>query len=166
MNDTADTQDTKNQDKKERTKQPKLSETDILKMELKQAQENERRARADYQNLVRRTQDERAQLIKLATKSFVADLLQPLAHLSLASQQLNDQGLNMVIQQLWQVLDTQGLKEINPLGQKFDLLTMEVVDKEEDVDENEGVVVKVVKAGYSLNGEVIQHAKVVIGKKE
>lgn len=137
-----------------------------LQEQLQAAQEGERRARADYQNLVRRTQEERAMLIKLATKSFVADLLQPLAHLSLAAQQINDQGLNMVIQQLWQVLDNQGLKEINPIGQKFDITTMEVVDKEADVDENEGEVIKVVKVGFSLNGEVIEHAKVVMGKKE
>lgn len=136
-----------------------------LQEKITVAQEAERRARADYQNLVRRTQDERAMLIKLATKSFVGDLLQPLSHLTLAATQIKDKGLDMVVGQLWQTLENQGLKEINPVGKKFDLETMEVVDREEGVDENEGVVTKVVKTGYTLNGEVIEHAKVVIGKK-
>jgi molecular chaperone GrpE len=137
-----------------------------LQEKLELAQEAERRARADYHNLVRRTQEERSMLIKLATKSFVADLLQPLSHLTLAAKELKDKGLDMVINQLWHTLEEQGLKEINPLGQKFDITTMDAVDKEADIDENSAVVVKVVKTGYSLNGEVIEHAKVVVGKKE
>jgi molecular chaperone GrpE len=143
-----------------------LDEVELLQEKLVAAQEAERRAKADYHNLVRRTQDERAMLIKLATKSFVADLLAPLSHLTLAAQQLKDKGLDMVIGQLWQTLENQGLKEINPLGQTFDFTTMEVVDKEEGVDETGAVVTKVVKTGYSLNGEVIDHAKVVVGKKD
>lgn len=146
--------------KKEST--PQLDE---LQQQLVEAQEAERRARADYQNLLRRTQDERAMVVKLATKSFVSDLLQPLSHLTLAAQQLKDQGLDMVITQLWQALENNGLQEINPVGQPFDLVTMEVVDKEEELDEGSAVVVKVIKTGYSLNGEIIEHAKVVMGKK-
>lgn len=139
-----------------------------LQEKLTAAQESERRARADYQNLVRRTQEERTMLIKLATKSFVSDLLQPLSHLTLAANQIKDKGLDMVISQLWQALEQQGLKEINPLNQSFDLHTMDAVDKEGDVDidDEDTVVVKVVKSGYSLNGEVIEHAKVVVGKRK
>lgn len=149
-------------------KKQEMTEVELLQEKLTAAQESERRARADYQNLVRRNQEERALLIKLATKSFVADLLTPLSHLTLAAQQLKDQGLDMVMGQLWQTLENQGLKEINPLGQPFDIATMEVVDKEDGLDEEDKnvVVVKVVKTGYLLNGEVIEHAKVVMGKKE
>lgn len=144
-----------------------VSEVTELQEKLAAVQDAERRARADYQNLVRRTQDERAMLVKLATKSFVSDLLQPLSHLTLAANQIKDKGLDMVISQLWQTLEQQGLKEINPVGQPFDVHTMDAVDKEGDVSvDDEGVVVtKVVKSGYSLNGEVIEHAKVVVGKK-
>lgn len=144
-----------------------VTELEELQKQLQQAQENERRARADYQNLIRRNQEERASLIKLANKSLVSEMLQPLEHLSLAAQQLNDQGLNMVIVQLWRVLEGQGLKEINPEGKKFDWKTMEAVDKAaEDLVEDEAVVIKVIRKGFQLNGEVIQHAKVIVGKAE
>lgn len=150
------------QDSKKKGEKNELAK---LEEELLQAKNNELRARADYQNLVRRTQQERQQLIKLASKSMVSDLVQPLEHLSLAAQQLNDAGLNMVVSQFWQVLDTHGLQEINPVGEKFNIETMEVVDNPDSVPEEESVVISVVKRGYSLNGEVIQHAKVVVGKK-
>lgn len=143
-----------------------LDPTVVLQDELDQAKDAERRARADYQNLVRRTQQERQQLIKLATKSLVSDLVQPVEHLSLAAEQLNDKGLNMVVHQFWQVLETHGLQEINPVGEKFNLETMEAVDTQDEVSEEESVVKSVVKRGYRLNGAVIQHAKVVVGRKK
>lgn len=147
---------------KEHSKQDSVEE---IKAQLQQAKDAELRARADYQNLIRRNQAERQQLIKLATKSLVSDLLQPIEHLALASQQLNDQGLNMVVTQFWQTLENNGLQEINPVGQPFDVETMEAVEIKGEGSEDELEVLSVVKRGYRLNGEVIQHAKVVVGKK-
>jgi len=115
---------------------------------------------ADYQNLVRRQQDDRGKLIALANENLIGDLLEPLEHLSLAADQIKDPGLQMVIKQFWTKLTEHGLTEINPLGDKFDVLTMEVVDHDQQGD----VVVQVVKRGYRLGEHVIQHAKVILGK--
>lgn len=130
-----------------------------LEAQLQQAKDRELRNLADYQNLVRRTQEERSKFIKMANRDFAEELLQPLDHLSLAAAQLNDNGLNMVVDQLWQVLRQQGLEEINVLGKQFDPATMEVVEKQGQGE----VVTSVVKKGYTLNGEVIQFAKVIVG---
>lgn len=126
------------------------------------AKEKEQRAIADYQNLVRRTREEKASFAKFAAQDLIEDLLEPLEHLSTASNQLNDQGLNMIKDLLWQRLSQHGLEEINPLGQKFNLETMEVVEKQGDGD----LVVSVVRRGYRLHDRVIQHAKVVLGKAD
>lgn len=127
-----------------------------LQHELELAKETERRRLADYQNLQRRQVDERSKTVKFATRELIEALLQPLNHLSLASAQLNDQGLNMVIGQFWQVLNQFGLEEIEVMGKTFDPHTMEVVDTQ-----GEGTIVqKVISKGYRLNGEVIQVAKV------
>lgn len=123
------------------------------------AKESELRSLADYHNLVRRTQDDRIKLVKFANKELISDLLQPLDHLGLAADQLNDSGLNMTIQQLWKVLNEYGLEEINPLNQPFDVTLMDVVEKKGDTE----IVTNVIKKGYKLNGEVIQHAKVAVG---
>lgn len=151
-------QDEKTQELESEMIEIKKQELDDLIKQLEFAQNKEQRSLADYQNLVRRTQEERIKLIKLAAKTFVEDLINPLANLSLASQQLNDVGLNMVISQLWQVLEANGLKKLECLNKNFDIETMEVVDKGEKGEK----VIKIVKDGFSLNGEVVQHAKVIL----
>ena len=129
--------------------------------ELEEARAKEQRALADYQNLVRRTREERSKLAKMAGRDFVESLIQPLEHLSLAAEQINNPGIDMVVAELKQALAAHGLQEIEVLGKNFDVNTMEVVERVGEGD----VVVKVVKRGYMLNGEVIQHAKVVVGSK-
>lgn len=154
-----------------------LQEVEKLTLELVGARERERRAVADYQNLVRRSAEERVRVVKLAALDFVENLLEPLSHLSLASEQINDQGLKMVVGQLWQKLNEAGLEEIDPIGQVFDVQTMEAVPDPEskaksevtkEVRPNETAsvrehkVTKVVAKGYRLGGEVIRHAKVIV----
>lgn len=141
-----------------KTTSQKTNQVDELQTQLIESLEREKRALADYQNLVKRSQEERLKSIRLANKGLIETLLSPLEHLSMAAEQLDDQGLNMVIRDFWQVLEEAGLEEIYPKGKKFDLEIMEAVDKEGDGEE----VVKVVKRGYRLNGQVIQHAKVVV----
>ena len=129
-----------------------------LQQEVSQAKEGQLRSQADYHNLVRRTQEEKARFFQMATREFAESLLQPLDHLGLAAEQLNDPGLSMVLKQLWQTLNDQGLEEIPVMGKSFDSSVMEVVDKKG----NGETVVSVIKKGYRLNGDVIQHAKVIV----
>jgi molecular chaperone GrpE len=137
-----------------------------LQQQLQNARASEIRAMADYQNLVRRTQEERLKMVKFAALSIVGGLLQPLDHLYLAKEQLKDKGLDMVYQQFVQALQNEGVEEIEVFGKEFDPETMEVVSKEEVKDaKQDKKVVKVVQRGYRLNGEVIRHAKVTIGEK-
>lgn len=130
-----------------------------LTQQLAAVQEQERRVLADYQNLQRRAQTERLKTLQFANVQLMESLLPPIEHLSRAAEQLKDPGLNMVIQDLWKALTAAGLVELNPLGEPFDLETMEVVEKQ-----GEGNIVKqVVKRGYALHGQVIQHAQVIVG---
>ena len=141
-----------------------LDKIDAIQAEVTQARENELRAIADYKNLMRRTQEDRLKMITLAGRSVIEKFLQPLEHLYLAKEQLKDQGLNMVYQQFQQALQAEGLEEIQVMGKEFDPQLMEVVDKEKATDPKQvDRVIKVTQRGYMLNGEVIQHAKVVIG---
>jgi len=128
--------------------------------EVDQLQAKAARAMADYQNLVRRQQEDRSKLITLANENLIGDLLEPLEHLSLAAEQIKDPGLQMVIKQFWTKLIEHGLVEINPIGEQFDVETMEVVDH----DDQGQVVVQVVRRGYKLGDHVVQYAKVILGK--
>jgi molecular chaperone GrpE len=135
-----------------------LAKVEELEQQLQQAQEKEKRSLADYQNLLRRTQEERLKSIKLANQTLLEELVQPLEHLEMAAGQLNDPGLNMVLGQLKKVLTEAGLAEIEVMGKEFDVNLMEVVEKQGEGNK----VAKVVRKGYLLNGVVIQHAKVVL----
>jgi molecular chaperone GrpE (heat shock protein) len=137
------------------------SKLNQLREQLKTAQESERRALADYQNLVRRNQEERALFIKFASKDVVSSLIEPLTHLDLASQQLNDQGLSMVVSQLWLKLEELGLEKVDVLGKKFDVSMMEASDTKGKGNQ----VVAVHRPAFLFNGEVVQHARVVVGDK-
>jgi len=129
-----------------------------LRAQLVQTQEREKRALADYQNLLRRTQEDRLKLIKMANYELVTTLLQPIEHLSLAVEQLPEKGLKMAFNQLQQTLNEFGLEEIEVKGKKFDLETMEAAEGSQEG----GKVIQILRKGYRLNGNVIQHAKVVL----
>jgi molecular chaperone GrpE (heat shock protein) len=129
-----------------------------LEEALAQCQERERRALADYQNLLRQSQIQRANLVRLANADLLLAILEPLEHLSTASKQLQDDALQMIVNQLWKRLQTMGLEEIEVLNKKFDVDTMEAIEKKGKGDK----VIKVLRKGYRLNGEIIQHAQVVL----
>ena len=152
--------------KKKNDKLDPVGETAVLEAKIADLEANlliekEKAARAiaDYQNLQRRSREERARFVKLANLDFCMAILQPLEHLSLAALEVEDQGLNMVISQLWKQLNAFGLERIEVLGKNFNLETMEVVDQEGKGEK----VTQIVRQGYRLNGEVIQHAQVVLG---
>ena len=153
-----------NQPEKEIAKEASLDEKLVskieeLKNEVNIAHEREKRSLADYQNLLRRTQEQRQRLVKSANKQLVQVLLPSLENLDRAAQQIDDSGLKMVINQLWSSLEDLGLQKIEAKGQKFDLDTMEVVDRQGEGE----TVIQVVSQGYRLGDEVVQHAKVIVG---
>jgi len=140
-------------------------ELNQLQTDLQKARESELRAMADYQNLVRRTQEDYGKMAKFANLTLIESLLQPLEHLYLAKEQLKDQGLSMVYQQFMQVMQEEGLEEINALGKEFDSATMEVVNKENVAKQDQvNKVLKVAQRGFRLHGDVIRHTKVIVGE--
>lgn len=142
----------------EQALQNTLEQLEATQQELVACKDKEQRALSDYQNLLRRTQQNNLRAQRLAAATFVETLLEPLSHLELAKNQLQDKGLEMVVGSLWTALEKNGLSKIAAEGQSFDLETMEVVQK----GENSEIVTKIVQQGYTLNGTVIRHAKVIL----
>jgi molecular chaperone GrpE len=143
--------------------QPEEQRVAELREQLQQATESERRALADYKNLLRRTQEERGKMIKLAAASVITSILQPLDHLALAAAQLKDPGLNMICSQFQRALADEGVEIIDCLGKPFNHETMEVIDTQPaEQGQMPGTVMKIAQNGYVLNGEILQHAKVVV----
>ena len=70
-------------------------------------------------------------------------------------------GVEMSVKQLQDTLRSEGLDEIEADGQ-FDPSLHEAVDTTEGEDDK---IMSVVQKGYTLNGKVLQPAKVVVGRK-
>lgn len=126
---------------------------------LSQAEERAKRAHADFHNALRRQQEERARFALLAGQEILSQIVEPLDHLWLASNQLRDAGLDLVVKQLFTRLAELGLEVIDPLGQEFAVETMEAIEKK-----GEGKTVKtVLSRGYRFHEQVLRYAKVVVG---
>lgn len=121
-----------------------------------------KRALADYQNLEKRTQQERQQYLRIANASLLAKILPILDDLERASQHLKDQGLALVLKQLEAVLTSEGATEIQALHQEFDPKLMECIDK--TPGEN-NLVSRVDLRGFMMGELVLRPAKVAVGIK-
>jgi molecular chaperone GrpE len=139
-----------------------LADISDLRDQLMISQEREKRSLADYQNLLRRVESERGQVIRFANQQLLESLLPIYDNLKKAASQLKDQGLDMVVDQFKQFLNEAGVQEIEALGKKFDVETMEAVDRQEDGD----TVIEVMQRGFKLKDKVLIHAKVILGIKK
>ncbi|NTU98421.1 nucleotide exchange factor GrpE [Candidatus Falkowbacteria bacterium] len=128
-------------------------------------------ALADYQNLLKQSAKDKTAFVKYANEQLLYEVLPvydhlklSLAHIDAAAEQSNWLvGVQYVIKQFKEVLERNGVVEVETVGKKFDHATMEAVSSEETGDkEKEGLVAKEVKAGYMLNGKVIIPARVVV----
>ncbi len=139
-----------------------LGEIEKLQEKISEAESNYRRALADYQNLQRRAQEERINWIQSANKDLLLKLLPVLDTLRLAYKHLNDKGLELSIQQFLDVLEKEGVRQIETIDKEFNPHTMECI---EIVTGEEDKVIEEIRAGYMLHDKVLQSAQVKVGRK-
>jgi molecular chaperone GrpE len=123
------------------------------------------RALADYDNLSKRVDRERADLGKIASVGVIVRLLPVLDGLEIAQKHLKDQGLAISVVEFKKVLSEEGLNEIKPkVGEAFDEQVMEAIEVVSGASDN--TIVEVVLAGWKYeDGTVVRHAKVKVSKK-
>lgn len=145
---------------KAQTQSVKSREVEELKNQLA-------RALADYDNLRKRTEEEKILWVKFATQKFIQNLLPILDALEAALVHTKDQGLAIAIGQLKNLLESEGLREIRPkIDAKFDESLEEVVEAIQD-KEKQGLIAEVALPGWRFaDGPIVRHAKVKVYKKE
>ena len=130
---------------------------------------NWQRAQADFINLKRRTEEERAELAKFAASAIVAELLAVLDDFDLALGNIPQDtadanwldGIRLIQRKLRSVLEAQGLAQIEALGKEFDPYFHEAVMVAEG---EEGKVVEEVQKGYTFRDRLLRPAKVKVGR--
>lgn len=123
------------------------------------------RALADYDNLRKRSEEERGIWIKVATQNLVQKILPVIDTLETAQKHLNDPGLAIAASQLKAVLEEEGLEEIAPeSGEMFNPELHEAIDSLED-GKKTGKIAEVFAKGWRFtDGLIVRYAKVKVYK--
>jgi len=127
------------------------------------------RARAEMDNLRKRSQTEIANAHKFALESFATDLLPVKDSLEAAlvsdkaSAEAIRSGVEITLRQLKSVFEKYNLTEIDPQGQKFDPHRHQAISMVE-ADAEPNTVVQVLQKGYLLHDRVVRPALVTVAK--
>jgi molecular chaperone GrpE len=119
------------------------------------------RALADYQNLEKRTQEEKGEIRKFAAEVAVMRLLPVFDTFSKAKIHLKDPGLDLVHREFESALAQLGVVKLEVLGKQFDPHQMECI---EVVAGPENEVVEELLPGYRLHNKILRVAQVKVGK--
>jgi len=127
--------------------------------------------KAEFLNARKRDQEAQKDFARFSNENLISELIPVLDSFSIAignkeSWEKVDKnwriGVEYIANQLVKTLGEFGLKEIDPIGQKFDPMRDEAIEDGKDSD----MVTTVVQKGYELNGKVLKAPKVKIGEKK
>ncbi len=128
------------------------SELDALKASLS-------RALADYANLERRYSEQSSAVVKFAKADLLTKLLEIRDHLAMASLELKDPSITMILSSFDKLLLDEGVSEVKVDG-LYDPSSMECQELGEGPKDK---VIKVIRPGYLLHDRVLRTARVVVG---
>lgn len=138
------------------------------------AQRNYMRALADYENLEKRTRNERARIVKQANERLLLKLVDLADSFEKAETEISTnksathdsllEGFQAVHKQFKTILKNEGIEKIPAIGEKFDPNFHEVVFVKPGSDTEEEIILEEVEIGYLLNSKVLRPTKVVVAK--
>lgn len=152
---------------------PKEDELALAQQQLAEQENRYLRLFAEFENYKKRNQRERLQLMETAGRKTMSALLPVLDDFDRArhAAEQNDElesfekGIGIVIKKLRTTLEGQGLRSMQSTGESFDPDFHEAITEiPAPTKDLQGKVVDTVETGYTLNGTIIRHAKVVVGK--
>ncbi len=131
-----------------------------LQEQLEEMENKYRRALADYQNLEKRTRDDRGELIKSSNRDLLLRLLPVLDTLFLAQEHVKDEGIQVSIQQFLDMLKSEGVTKIETANKNFDPGIMECIVTAPGKD---GKVLEEIRPGYMLYDRLLRPVQVKVG---
>lgn len=159
------------------TTQPSTEElTRLLEDARNKADDNRdqlMRARAELDNLRKRSQRELENAHKFAVDKFSQDMLQVWDSLELGHQAAQDEntdvaklreGTELTLKLLVNLMEKNGIQQINPEGEPFNPEYHQAMAMQDRDDVEPNTVVAVVQKGYLLNGRLLRPAMVMVSK--
>lgn len=153
--------------------QVELSQEEKLELEIKKLKEEVenyrdswQRERAEFTNFKRRTAQELLNSRKEAVRNFIQGLLSPfdnLDHVTNVKSELPElkafvDGVVMVKKEILSILDREGVKKLEPVGESFDPMMMEAIASEESDSVTEEIVSEVYQSGYYFQDGEMKHS--------
>jgi len=143
----------------------KENETAVLKdMLLRKA--------AEFENYKRRTDQEISNYIKYASENIIKELLPVYDDLGRSIDSINKgetkdfetlkKGILLIFDKFKNILEKEGLTEINSLGQEFNVDVNSALMQIPRDDVKPNTVLEVVEKGYKLKDKVVKHEKVLV----
>jgi molecular chaperone GrpE len=126
---------------------------------------------ADFQNLKRRTEKDKADIYAYANEKIAVDLLnvidnfeRAMAHISESSDKTLAEGMTMIYKLLKEVFEKNGITEINAQGEEFNPNYHHAVLSVKTDGIESGKVAETLQKGYALKGKVIRPAMVKVAE--
>ena len=127
------------------------------------------RKAADFENMKRRTEKEKAEYFRFALAEVLADVLgvvdnfeRAVAHRADATGEEFHAGIDMIAKQLTDSLRKYGVEEVPARDVPFDPNVHEAVMREETDSAPPGMVLDVLQKGYLLNDRLLRPARVKV----
>ncbi|MCL6458290.1 MAG: nucleotide exchange factor GrpE [Gorillibacterium sp.] len=146
------------------------SELDQVRQELKETQERVLRGQADFDNFRRRTRQDKEEFAKYASSKVITGILPVVDNFERAlstSRETQDfdslfKGVEMIFRQLEQLLEQEGVKSMDTVGQPFNPELHQAIMQVESAEHEEGIVVEEIVKGYVLRDKILRPAMVKV----
>lgn len=178
VNDQVVEPDQETEGKDEEVLSPEQEEINVLKAQIAQDEavitelrERMLRIQADFENFRKRTQREKEDLAQYTKENFITKLLPVLDNFDLAidhsstdNMEAYRKGVELVAKQLKDVLEDEGLKEIQAINEAFDPNYHHGVAVDQNPEVGDQVVTEVFQKGYQLKNKVLRPSMVKVNQ--
>ncbi len=135
--------------------------------------DNYLRSQAEMENMKKRFQKDKQELIKYGNETLTKQLLPVADNLEKALDHSKDEkslealreGVDLTLKGLLDVLEKAGVEVVKSVGEPFDPNFHEAVSEQADDSAAPGTVVRELQKGYLLNQRLIRPAMVIVNKK-
>ena len=151
------------------------AEIEALQAQIAELKNAVLRERADSDNLRKRFEREKESALKFGSEKLIKELLPVIdsltlgleaakAHEAEGRQALDHfiEGSSMTLKLLLDVLQKNGVSELNPVGEKLDPELHQALSAIPSPDAEPNTILHVAQKGYLLNGRVIRAAQVIV----
>lgn len=144
-----------------------------LQSELSECKDKYLRSLAESDNMRKRLQKEKQEMMQYAVSEIVAEFLGPIDHMENAlkhTQNMSEDvklwslGFQMILTQFKDVLANNGIQSIESMGLKFDPHFHEAVETSPKEGVASGIIIEEFVRGYKMGEKIIRPARVKVAE--